>query len=77
MRLFELGHQLGWEKSRLSHQVTRMADRGLVEKLKCPSDLRGAVVGVSARGRTRSGRRPWPPGGSQASVHRPAGGRTA
>jgi DNA-binding MarR family transcriptional regulator len=51
MRLFELGHQLGWEKSRLSHQVTRMADRGLVEKLKCPSDLRGAVVGVSARGR--------------------------
>jgi DNA-binding MarR family transcriptional regulator len=51
MRLFELGHQLGWEKSRLSHQVTRMAQRGLVEKIKCPSDLRGAVVGVSARGR--------------------------
>ncbi|HUC13077.1 MAG TPA: MarR family winged helix-turn-helix transcriptional regulator [Acidimicrobiales bacterium] len=50
LRLFELGHQLGWEKSRLSHQVTRMADRGLVEKIKCPSDLRGAVVGVSARG---------------------------
>jgi DNA-binding MarR family transcriptional regulator len=51
MRLFELGHQLGWEKSRLSHQVTRMADRGLVEKIKCPSDLRGAVVGVSTHGR--------------------------
>ena len=55
MRLFELGHQLGWEKSRLSHQVSRMADRGLVEKLKCPSDLRGAVVGVSARGRAEIG----------------------
>jgi len=51
MRLFELGHLLGWEKSRLSHQVTRMAERGLVEKIKCPSDLRGAVVGVGVRGR--------------------------
>jgi DNA-binding MarR family transcriptional regulator len=51
MRLFELSHLLGWEKSRLSHQVTRMAERGLVEKIKCPSDLRGAVVGVSAHGR--------------------------
>jgi DNA-binding MarR family transcriptional regulator len=51
MRLFELGHLLGWEKSRLSHQVTRMAERGLVEKIKCPSDLRGAVVGVSPHGR--------------------------
>ncbi len=55
MRLFELGHQLGWEKSRLSHQVTRMVERGLVEKLKCPSDLRGAVVGVVARGRAEIG----------------------
>ena len=36
MRLFELGHQLGWEKSRLSHQVTRMAERGLVEKSQVP-----------------------------------------
>jgi DNA-binding MarR family transcriptional regulator len=50
MRLFELGQQLGWEKSRLSHQVSRMAERGLVEKIKCPSDLRGAIVGVSANG---------------------------
>lgn len=50
MRLFELGHLLGWEKSRLSHQVSRMAERGLVEKLKCSSDLRGATVGVTARG---------------------------
>jgi DNA-binding MarR family transcriptional regulator len=50
MRLFELGHQLGWEKSRLSHQVSRMVERGLVEKIKCPSDLRGAIVGVSEHG---------------------------
>jgi len=55
MRLFELGYQLGWEKSRLSHQVTRMAERGLVEKIKCTSDLRGALVGVSAQGRDKIG----------------------
>ena len=28
MRLFELASVLGWEKSRLSHHVGRMADRG-------------------------------------------------
>jgi DNA-binding MarR family transcriptional regulator len=50
MRLFELGFLLGWEKSRLSHQVSRMAERGLVDKIKCPSDLRGAVVAVSSHG---------------------------
>lgn len=51
MRLFELAAQLGWEKSRLSHQVTRMADRGLVTKQQCDSDRRGAYVVVTRRGR--------------------------
>ena len=40
MRLFELAGVLGWEKSRLSHHVGRMADRGLVRKEKCDSDRR-------------------------------------
>nr|MDA8358737.1 helix-turn-helix domain-containing protein [Actinomycetota bacterium] len=31
-RLFELAKALGWEKSRLSHQVARMSGRGLVKK---------------------------------------------
>ena len=52
MRLFELAGALGWEKSRLSHQVARMADRGLVKKEKCESDRRGAYVVVTPRGRT-------------------------
>ena len=52
MRLFELAGVLGWEKSRLSHQVARMADRGLVKKEKCESDRRGAYVVVTPRGRT-------------------------
>jgi DNA-binding MarR family transcriptional regulator len=51
LRLFQLGQSLGWEKSRLSHQVTRMAQRGLVAKTKCGSDGRGAVVVVTGRGR--------------------------
>jgi DNA-binding MarR family transcriptional regulator len=50
-RLFELGQHLGWEKSRLSHHITRMAERGLVAKEKCASDRRGAFVVVTKRGR--------------------------
>lgn len=51
MRLFELAESLGWEKSRVSHQVSRMATRGLVAKKKCDSDGRGSIVVVTARGR--------------------------
>ncbi|MFM2079300.1 MAG: hypothetical protein RJA49_3190 [Actinomycetota bacterium] len=51
LRLFELGEILGWEKSRLSHHVGRMADRGLVKKEKCDSDRRGAFVVLTAQGR--------------------------
>jgi DNA-binding MarR family transcriptional regulator len=51
MRAFELGALLGWEKSRLSHHVQRMADRGLVKKEKCSSDRRGSFVTVTPAGR--------------------------
>lgn len=51
LRAFELGEALGWEKSRLSHQVRRMAERGLVERRRCESDGRGAVVEVTRAGR--------------------------
>lgn len=51
LRLFELGATLGWEKSRLSHHVTRMADRGLVKKEKCDDDRRGSFVVITKRGR--------------------------
>jgi DNA-binding MarR family transcriptional regulator len=51
MRLFELAEALGWEKSRLSHQVARMADRDLVAKEKCDADRRGAFVVVTGHGR--------------------------
>ncbi len=51
MRLFELAEVLGWEKSRLSHHVTRMATRGLVTKEKCDADRRGSFVVVTSPGR--------------------------
>jgi DNA-binding MarR family transcriptional regulator len=52
MRLFELGHALGWEKSRLSHHLVRMGARGLVDKEPCDEDRRGAYVVVTPQGRT-------------------------
>lgn len=51
MRLFELAEVLGWEKSRLSHHLSRMTGRGLVQKEKCATDRRGAFVVVTDRGR--------------------------
>jgi len=50
-RLFELAEVLGWEKSRISHQVTRMSERGLVKKERCAEDRRGAFVVVTDAGR--------------------------
>jgi DNA-binding MarR family transcriptional regulator len=51
LRVFELAEQLGWEKSRLSHHITRMADRGLVRKVPCKDDRRGSFIAATARGR--------------------------
>ncbi|MGB6058168.1 MAG: MarR family transcriptional regulator [Microthrixaceae bacterium] len=53
LRLFELGEVLGWEKSRLSHHVARMATRGLVTKESCDSDRRGANVVITKLGRNK------------------------
>jgi DNA-binding MarR family transcriptional regulator len=52
MRLYELGTELGWEKSRLSHHISRMAERGLVSREKCESDRRGAFVVLTDAGRS-------------------------
>ncbi len=50
LRAFELGEALQWEKSRLSHQVTRMERRGLVHRQECPSDARGSFVVLTDQG---------------------------
>jgi DNA-binding MarR family transcriptional regulator len=49
----ELACALQWEKSRLSHHLSRMERRGLVERVECPTDGRGAFVVITAEGRLR------------------------
>jgi len=51
VRAYALAETLGWEKSRLSHQLARMAARGLIERADCSEDGRGQVVSVTAAGR--------------------------
>jgi DNA-binding MarR family transcriptional regulator len=51
IRVLELATVLGWEKSRLSHHIARMEERGLVKKSKCESDRRGSFVSATAKGR--------------------------
>lgn len=51
MRVLGLARALGWEKSRLSHQLTRMQQRGLIERSNCTEDRRGAFVVLTERGR--------------------------
>ena len=50
-RVFELGQATQWEKSRLSHHLSRMVQRGLVVRETCPTDSRGAFVKLTAAGR--------------------------
>ncbi len=50
-RVNELGERLGWEQSRLSHQLRRMRSRGLVERRGADDDRRGATVELTEDGR--------------------------
>ena len=50
-RARELCHFLGWETSRLSHQITRMEKRDLVERRESPEDARGFEVRLTKFGR--------------------------
>lgn len=50
LRAGALADSLGWEKSRISHQVSRMTSRGLVERADCSADARGTWVVLSEGG---------------------------
>lgn len=50
MRPFELSAALEWEKSRLSHHVRRMEQRGLVDREECEDDRRGAYLVLAPLG---------------------------
>ena len=52
VRVTDLARLLQWERSRVSHHVTRMERRGLVERRECAEDGRGAFIAVTPAGRT-------------------------
>ena len=51
LRARELGRQILWDRSRLSHHVRRMEKRGLVVREECTEDARGAMVRMTDTGR--------------------------
>lgn len=51
LRPRQLGAEVGWERSRLSHQIGRMEKRGLVTREACEDDARGSLVRLTAAGR--------------------------
>lgn len=50
IRLSEMADRMLWSKSRLSHHVTRMQQRGLVTREECLSDGRGAFIVLTDHG---------------------------
>ncbi|QPK84000.1 winged helix-turn-helix transcriptional regulator [Corynebacterium qintianiae] len=53
LRLRDLCAGLDWDRSRTSHQVTRMEKRGLLTKCKSPGDARGVLVQLTEDGMSR------------------------
>src|SRR6478735_203313 len=51
LRVRDLVDSTGWEKSRVSHQVTRMAARGFVERQECAEDRRATWIHLTGEGR--------------------------
>lgn len=49
-RIVALANTMQWSRSRLSHQITRMAKRGLVRRETCDADGRGAFVVLEPAG---------------------------
>jgi DNA-binding MarR family transcriptional regulator len=52
LRARELGAELRWDRSRLSHLVGRMEQRGLVAREDCSEDARGSMVRLTDAGQS-------------------------
>jgi DNA-binding MarR family transcriptional regulator len=52
LRARDLGSMVGWDRSRISHQLSRMGHRGLVTREPCPDDARGSMVRLTPAGRS-------------------------
>jgi DNA-binding MarR family transcriptional regulator len=51
VRVADLVEALAWEKSRVSHQLTRMENRGFVEQTESGASGRRTRIGLTAEGR--------------------------
>lgn len=51
VNLNQLARELGWEISRMSHQISRMEENGLVNKRRNAEDSRCFDVSISTKGR--------------------------
>ena len=51
VRVNDLARALHWERSRVSHHITRMERRSLVKREECADDGRGAFVVLTSQGR--------------------------
>ena len=51
MRMSELAVLMGSTKSRLSHQVGRLEDAGLVRRVRDPEDKRGVITELTEEGK--------------------------
>jgi len=51
IRVTDLARLLQWERSRVSHHVTRMERRRLVQRVECADDGRGAFILITPQGR--------------------------
>jgi len=50
LRISALAEAVHWERSRLSHHVTRMVERQLVSRESCEADGRGSFVVLTGHG---------------------------
>ena len=50
LRARDLGRLLDWDRSRLSHQIRRMEQRGLLSRSSCPTDARGTFIELTEQG---------------------------
>lgn len=51
LRARDLGRLVRWDRSRISHQLRRMEQRGLVRRENCADDARGVTVHLTDEGR--------------------------
>ena len=50
LRAGQIADLIGWEKSRVSHQISRMEQRGLLSRAECGDDARGVWVRLEPDG---------------------------